>query len=435
MESQKKTAILVVLGSILIIVAILAGGYIAYKNIQKKKDNSMAQDVSKATLVDTSSFSMGTSTDSTRAGWKIYTNFQYGFQFEYPADYKIDDSGISIRIIPSNLDFSALIEKVKKEYPQEVPAYSSPDIDEQLTEMASISIEPTNVSPNPFKYPQFVDTCLPFATTTIASRTASTLICDTDVKNPYHAYAYSGEIVDITSTQWQKLNLISFKLPFGVVPYADTLSNYKQIISSIKFSQTQQRLLNSADGWTTYKRDNLGFEYPVAWSDTGLEDGRVLAQILGYTPLVALTIESDHFNEGGSSINMSVDYSLDSDLQKALPMLQQLNPGVAKIYTDSTKTMFSANSNDIDCSVAFGPAPGCKIITINNQKWAFVNTSAAEADRLSAEFVTYKDGKWLTITFSNLIANYDKTHNTSAQKTKDDQYNRDVKRVMNSVVI
>lgn len=83
MKRNKGFSLILVL---VLVAAAVAIGFLVYQNIQLRKQSSLSSPTPTpiATLASTP-----TPAPTLRAGWKIYKNEQYGFEFSYPETYKV----------------------------------------------------------------------------------------------------------------------------------------------------------------------------------------------------------------------------------------------------------------------------------------------------------------------------------------------------------
>lgn len=84
---QKGNVLIIVL---ILVIALGAIGYLIYQNMQLKNQVTTPTPTSTTTisLSQTSTPEVSPS-PSLKPGWKLYQNTQYGFEFSYPANYKV----------------------------------------------------------------------------------------------------------------------------------------------------------------------------------------------------------------------------------------------------------------------------------------------------------------------------------------------------------
>jgi hypothetical protein len=387
----------------------LGGGYIKYRQDKSVKNNVAIETPLEEVQAVVTSQGIGSSTSlqtdtvgvdtkhQLKKGLKLYTNTKYGYQFEYPDTYTVESGEAAVYLVPPH-----------------------------VTHEAALVFSATNTF-SPFEYPSHVDTCLPFKDSVIDGKKASLLACDT---GPLDMYMYSLQIKDVASTNWQKGNVISFRLPLKTPGYSDIYSTYISSIASLKFiTPTPITSTKTKAGWKTFSQAGVEFQYPAEWATTKFQDTR--NSMPGYTSFMGVDMENDQYLAKKEVVHFSVSYDLDVDLQKFLTLMKSYNDEESGngIFP---KTVFTAHSEDAkkmltsptktDCSALFDGI--CSVEDINGQKWAFSYTGAQEANRHSASFVTFRKGKWLSMNFSELTPDW-----ASTQK----EYFDKVEYVMNSV--
>lgn len=80
-EPSKSNRFLVLTLSLLTLILLASTGYLAYQNMQLKKQ-----------IAQPSASPSPTSTPDPTANWKTYTNHEYGYSVEYPSDWKVSEA-------------------------------------------------------------------------------------------------------------------------------------------------------------------------------------------------------------------------------------------------------------------------------------------------------------------------------------------------------
>jgi len=82
----------------LIILFIIVAGIVAYLNMQKNNSNRSGNNATSTPITNTTSLPKVDTSN-----WKAYKNDQYGFEFKYPDNWKVEDIGNGLTISPSTI--------------------------------------------------------------------------------------------------------------------------------------------------------------------------------------------------------------------------------------------------------------------------------------------------------------------------------------------
>ena len=85
---QKGNALIIVL---ILVIVLGVVGYFVYKNMKLKQQTSLVTSPSPSSKITPTPVltASPSPTSNVPAGWKLYQNTQYGFEFSYPVNYKV----------------------------------------------------------------------------------------------------------------------------------------------------------------------------------------------------------------------------------------------------------------------------------------------------------------------------------------------------------